>query len=447
MAIQRRSLVKNAIWVIGGFGVSQILRLVSGVILARLLAPEVFGIMVIVYSIRTGIDLLSDIGVGQSVVANRDADRPEFYNTAWSLRFLRGFVLFALCAVVAAPLAKFYQAPVLGSVVPVVGAYFAIIGMGSLAPMFLQKRLRSATLSMFELSVEFITSAFQIIFAWFNPTIWVFVLGGMINVMARAIGSYIVVPDIRHRFSISGSVARQIFSFGFWIFLSSLIYFLSANFDRLYLGRVIPFGILGIYGIARSLAEIANTLASRLNFIIIFPFIASQAETSRRELRFRIRSSRAMFLLIAAVSLAAIALVSDLLINILYDRRYHEAGGMLSALTIGVWFSIVCTINESTLLGLGKPHYAAIANGLKLVWLVAGIATAVPTFGIVGVVIVVLLSDAWRYIPIFIGQRREHLSFGSQDVIITMAFLALIVVGEWARWFLGFGTSFSGLWG
>jgi len=311
MAIQRRSLVKNAIWVIGGFGVSQILRLVSGVILARLLAPEVFGIMVIVYSIRTGIDLLSDIGVGQSVVANRDADRPEFYNTAWSLRFLRGFVLFALCAVVAAPLAKFYQAPVLGSVVPVVGAYFAIIGMGSLAPMFLQKRLRSATLSMFELSVEFITSAFQIIFAWFNPTIWVFVLGGMINVMARAIGSYIVVPDIRHRFSISGSVARQIFSFGFWIFLSSLIYFLSANFDRLYLGRVIPFGILGIYGIARSLAEIANTLASRLNFIIIFPFIASQAETSRRELRFRIRSSRAMFLLIAAVSLAAIALVSD----------------------------------------------------------------------------------------------------------------------------------------
>jgi O-antigen/teichoic acid export membrane protein len=43
------TLVRNSLWVIGGFGFGQALHLVSSIIMARLLAPEIFGIMVIVY--------------------------------------------------------------------------------------------------------------------------------------------------------------------------------------------------------------------------------------------------------------------------------------------------------------------------------------------------------------------------------------------------------------
>jgi O-antigen/teichoic acid export membrane protein len=118
---------------------------------------------------------------------------------------------------------------------------------------------------------------------------------------------------------------------------------------------------------------------------------------------------------------------------------------MLSALTVGVWFSIICTINESTLLGFGKPYYAAVGNGLKLAWLVVGIVMSIGTYGVAGAIIIVLTSDAWRYVPILIGQRREHFSFVSQDIMITMIFLGLIAAGEWARWSLGLGTSFSAL--
>jgi O-antigen/teichoic acid export membrane protein len=98
------TLIRNSLWVIGGFGFGQALRLVSSVILAGLLAPEIFGIMVIVYSIRGGIDLLSDIGIQQSIVANKEADEPEFYNTAWTLRLLRGVLVLVLCVLLAAPL-------------------------------------------------------------------------------------------------------------------------------------------------------------------------------------------------------------------------------------------------------------------------------------------------------------------------------------------------------
>lgn len=440
------ALVKNSLWVIAGFGFGQALRLVSSVVLARLLAPEIFGAMVVVYSIRGGIDLLSDIGVQQSIVTHKQADEPEFYNTAWTLRLLRGVLIFVVCVLLAVPLSRFYNMPMLSWIMPVIGLSFPIVGLGSLGTMFLQKRLASATISVFELILEMVTSVSQIVFAWLSPTIWALVFGSLVHSVARAIGNYIVVPGLRHRLFISSRFAKQIFSFGSWIFLSSLIYFLSANFDRLYLGKEIPLAILGVYGIARSLAEIANTLMGRLNFIIIFPFIASHSETPRSVLRAQIATSRAIFLMIAAGGLALLVVGSDWIVAILYDTRYHSAGGMLAALTIGVWFSIVCTVNESTLLGFGRPQYGAFANGLKLIWLVIGIPSCVVTYGMAGVIIVLLLSDAWRYIPIFVGQRKESFSFACQDMVFTCLFFCLITGGEWLRFSMGFGTSFGAIW-
>ena len=37
--------------------------LVNNVILARLLAPPIFGLMAVVNAIRTGVELLSDVGI------------------------------------------------------------------------------------------------------------------------------------------------------------------------------------------------------------------------------------------------------------------------------------------------------------------------------------------------------------------------------------------------
>jgi O-antigen/teichoic acid export membrane protein len=440
------AFIKNSLWVIGGFGIGQAIRLVSSMIMARLLAPEIFGIMVIVYSIRGGIELLSDIGIQQSVVANTNADRPEFYNTAWTLRLLRGALLFVTCVLFAVPLSSFYNMPILRWVIPAIGLSFPITGLGSLGSMFLQRRQQSARLSVFELILEATTSMSQIAFAWFNPTVWALVFGGLMSSIARAIGNYIVLPELRHRLFFSAEFAKQIFRFGVWIFLSSLIYFLAANFDRLYLGKAIPLKLLGVYGIARSLTEIANALVSRLNFIIIFPFVASHSDMPRAVLREQIRWSRISFLLVAAVGLAAIVVSSDLLVATLYDARYRDAGWMLSALTIGVWFSIVCTINESVLLGFGKPHYAAYSNAVKFAWLVIGMPICAEAYGVVGVVFIFLLSDVWRYFPTLVGQCRERFSFVMQDAIISLGFIVLVAFGEWLRWSMGFATSFDAIW-
>jgi O-antigen/teichoic acid export membrane protein len=443
MTISRILLLKGAIWTVVAFGITQFLRLTTNVILARLLAPELFGIMQVVYSLRTGVELISDVGISQNIVYNKDANEPDFYNTAWSVQLIRSVLLWFVFSAAAVPAARFYHSPILVTIIPI--AAFAIVlgGLSSTSRFLLQKRMKYGTLTTFDAAVALVSSAGQVVWAYFNPTIWALVLGPFVGLAALTIGSHFIMPGVRQRFYISRRYVAQILSFGKWIFASSIIYFLSTNFDRLYLAKTIPLALLGVYGIARTLSELSSTIVLQLGSGVIFPFVASHSHMPRTELRAQLAPIRLKFLLAAGVGFSLFAATADLAIGLLYDQRYRAASWMLPILIIGSWFSILSNLNESTLLGLGRPNYSFLANGGKFAFLLIGLTLSVAYYGVPGGVMAVAGSDLCRYVPILFGQVRERFSFGRQDLLATLAVFALIALWEWLRWLSGFGTSFD----
>jgi O-antigen/teichoic acid export membrane protein len=300
-------------------------------------------------------------------------------------------------------------------------------------------------LNAFEMIVSVVSSAAYVFLAYLSPTIWALVFGGLFASAITMIGSYFLLPDVKPKFHLSKKFSWEILHFGKWIFLSSIVYFLSTNFDRLYLAKVVPLQILGVYGIARSISELLGIVVLRLGNYVLFPLIASHSQMPRDELRAQLTSIRAKFMLVAAIGFSLFAATADLPIKILYDERYQAAGWMLPILIIGSWFTILAVINESTLLGLGKPSYSAISNGLKFAFLLIGLPLLTTVYGVLGGVIVVALADLCRYIPIFVGQRQERFAFVMQDLLSTFAVFLMIGLLEWLRWAAGYGTSFDTL--
>jgi O-antigen/teichoic acid export membrane protein len=445
MTISNRSLLNGAVWTIGAYGLSTALRTATNIVLARLLAPDIFGTMLIVYTLKIGIELLSDVGINQNIIYNKNADDPEFYNTAWSLQLLRSVVLWLVFMAAAAPMAQFYHSPILALAVPATSFSIVFTGLTSIGKSLLQKRMQIVKLNLYDTVMAFIGSAATILFAYLDPTIWALVFGGLFGSAASMIGSYFLLSDVKQRFYLSKQYSKQILNFGKWIFISSIVFFLAMYVDRLYLGRVVPLELLGVYGIARSISDLSGNLVLRLGNIVLFPFIASHSQTPRADLRNRLTSMRAKFLLFAAFGFSLFVATADFAIMILYDQRYHAASWMLPLLILGSWFSVLAYVNESILLGLGKPSYSAVANGAKLAFLVIGMPLMVLVFGLLGGVMVVALADLCRYVPILIGQRRERFSFGMQDLLLTSAVFATIGLLEWLRWVSGFGTSFATL--
>lgn len=436
--------MRGTIWTLGAFGVTTTLRLATNVILARLLTPEIFGTLLIVYSLRTGIELITDIGIGQNIVQSKNAENPDFYNTAWSLQLIRSFFLWAAFSAAATPIAHFYQSPILALLIPVTSLGIIFAGLNSVSKTLLQKRLQFGKINLFDTIMAFISSAANVIFAWISPTVWGLVFGGLFGSFVSMIGTYFLLHDVRQRFHISKKFTLEIVRFGKWIFISSMVYFLSTYIDRLYLGSVVPLELLGIYGIARSISDLTGNLVLRLG-VVVFPFVASHSHLPRADLVHQLSPLRAKFLLLAVFGFSFFIATADLLIKMIYDERYQAATWMLPILILGSWFTVLATVNESMLLGIGKPSYTAVANSLKLGYLLIGLSLGTSRYGLLGCIIIVASADLCRYVPTLVGQIRERFSFGRQDLLATLAVLLMVLLMEYVRWAAGFGTSFDTL--
>ena len=272
MAISTRFLLKGSLWTLAAFGFSQAVRVVTAVILARLLAPELFGVMLIVSSLRAGIELLSDVGILQAVVYHKEANEPEFYNTAWTLGVIRSIVLWLAATVIGIPVAHFYHSPILAWVAPITTFSIVLVGFTSVSRLLLRKRLQIAKLNAVDAITSVSTSAFSVLFAYLSPTIWALAFSGVFASGLTMIVSYFLIPDVRQRFYLSKRLAHEILHYGKWIAVSSIIFFLSTNFDRLYLPRVIPLKLFGVYGIASSFAGLLTMLVMQLGQDVLFPF-------------------------------------------------------------------------------------------------------------------------------------------------------------------------------
>jgi O-antigen/teichoic acid export membrane protein len=269
------------------------------------------------------------------------------------------------------------------------------------------------------------------------------VFGGVAGSVLSMVASYFLIPDLKHKFYIDKQYAGEILTFGKWIFASSIVYFFSNNYDRLYFAKVVPLELLGIYGIARTIAELMGTVALRVGNVVIFPFIASHANIPRETLHRELITTRWKSLLLIALGCSFFIATADLLIKLLYDQRYYAASWMLPILVIGGWFSVLAAINESTLLGLGMPSYGALANSVRFIFLVLGLPLGLEVKGLAGAIITLSLIEVCRYVAIFAGQKRERFSFGRQDLSITVIMFMMTGLWESFRWALGFGTSFD----
>src|SRR5690606_16485762 len=70
-----RKASQGGLWTMFGFGAGQVLRLVSNLILTRLIPREAFGVMLLVQVVLQGLGRFSDIGIGPAVIQNKRDDR------------------------------------------------------------------------------------------------------------------------------------------------------------------------------------------------------------------------------------------------------------------------------------------------------------------------------------------------------------------------------------
>jgi O-antigen/teichoic acid export membrane protein len=424
-----KSLVQRLGWATVSYGASQFLRLLNNVILARLLAPPIFGLMALVNAIRTGVELLSDVGIIQNIISNPKGDEPVFYDTAWTLQALRGVGLAVLSILLAVPIARFFNYPELAAIMPVASLFFIFTGFDSTTRGLVQKQLLVARVAMFQIAIAAITVVAHVGAALVTRTVWALVLGSVITGAATLIMSFLFIPGTRHRIMVDPASARQLMRFGKWVFFSSIVFFFAMNFDRLYFAKQISLAQLGVYGIARGLADMVSLFVQRCSSFVLYPTVAA-AGLAPVELRQRMLKGRRTLLFGAAVTMGGFLALADIIVRLLYDPRYAEAGVVLPILCVGVWFNILTSTNDAILMGLSRPAYPALSNAAKLISYVVGVPLAFTLYGFTAAVAVIAAGEFVKYVALWLLSHKEHLRFGRDDVVLTLAFVGTALLAR-----------------
>lgn len=421
------ALFGSAGWVTGAFILQQILRLGTSILLAWLLAPGLLGTMVLINTLRTGVELLTDVGLGQSIVSNPRGNEPAFYNTAWTIQIARGVALTIIALALSIPVAELYDNAALRYLLPWVAPIFIITGVMSTSRFLLQKRMEARKVANFDLGVSVAGSAVQIALAAYSPTIWALIWGLLLSTSIAVMASFYIIDWRDHKIMWDKDAAKSILHFGKWIFASTLIYFFATNFDRLYFANAVPLALLGVYGIARTFSETGMMLFQRISNLLIFPKISASALRGA-DLRRSIGPTRMILILFIATGLAIGIAVADAFIYTVYDERYHAAGFFLTVLLVGTWFSTLATISDSMLMGVGKPSGVAFSNGAKLGVIVALLPYLLANYGINAALAVFVLAEVVRYVVLAWQKRMQGIGFAQQDIIATVIFILLALM-------------------
>jgi O-antigen/teichoic acid export membrane protein len=424
--------LRGTVWTVGGFGSAQILRFAFNLILTRLLLPEVFGLMALVNALVLGLQLFSDVGIGPSIIQHKLGEESRFLNTAWTLQVMRGWLLWLCSALLAWPLAAFYETPALAWLVPAVGANAAIAGFNATALHTLARRVVRGPLVLLNLGAYLVGMAVTIAWVlWVRADVWGFVIGSLVTSLVTMAGSHLLVPGFRNRLCWDRTCLGELILFGKWIFLSTLCTFLADQTDRLVVGKVASLEILGLYQVAHQLAWMPARLLYMLTGQVVFPLYSRQHQ-SPQGIAPAVRRLHPLVAGFGAAMATGLLVTGPTLIRCLYGTRYEAAGWMVRVLAVAALLKMLEAAASAALMATGQARAPAVSNGAKTLALVVLMPVGYWCYGLPGLLAALVATDLVRYAATASALRRRGLRVLRYDVLLLLCVAGVAVAALYA---------------
>ena len=432
-------------WSLAGYGLGQMIRFGSNLIMTRLLVPDMFGVMAVAQVFLIGLTLFSDLGLVKNIIQSHRGDEPLFLNTVWAVQILRGILLcvmallFALILHLAGgehwlPLATAYADPRLPPVIAALSLNALIAGFESTKSGLARRHLSFAAITKMELTSQLVAFGAMLLWAVFERSIWALVIGSIVSISVRVILSHAILPGPGNRWQWEPRAFTEIFRFGKWIFVTSVIGFFANSGDRLMLGGLVDSTTLGLYAIAFLIMGAAQNAMMRLLAQVCFPALSEVARESPAKLRDVYYRFRVPVDLIALSLSGFLFVAGSRIVGLLFDARYSGAGAMLEVLALSLLFSRY-EVAHQCYFALGKPKLATAVTLLDAAMLYVSIPVAFHYFGLEGAIFAIALAYAgslpldiwWTWRLRLLSIRRELVTLPAFALGLALGKLLLLI--------------------
>lgn len=420
---------RGAAWSILGYGGGRLLALVSNPLISYLIVPAVRGMMELVNPFVLGFELLSDIGIGPSIIQNKRGGDQDFLDVAWTIQVTRGVILWVAVCVGSIPYAWLTGHTELAYLLPIAGLTAIAGGLTSTKVYTASRELALSRLTAVELTSQAVGFVVKITWAWLSPTVWSLVVGGLSVLVTKMILSHVLLPGTRNRLRWDPKVAKELVSFGRWVFLSTLLTFLTGYADRWIFGAMIPLAVLGLYGNAVVLASLPMEALSHLAHQVVFPLYARVVQ-SGQDLAPVFRRARLPLQVIGGWALCGLIAGGPTAMRLLWEESWWGSGWMIQILAGAAWFLVCESTNGAAMFAKGEPRWVAAGSFAKLIGMCALIPVGYWIAGFPGALVAYAGTELFRYAVSLWGVQRLGLDAKMQDLGLTIM-VGVVGVAVW----------------
>ena len=300
-------------------GGNQGIQLIVMIVLTRLLLPEDYGLIALVAIFINIAGLLAESGFNTALIQKKNTDEIDF-SSVFYLNLLVSLILYTILFLSAPLIATFFEIPLLVHVLRVLSLTLFLGAFNSIQYAIIAKNMDFKKLFKSSLSAVFISGIIGVTMAYAGFGIWAIVTQ---QLTSQIIFTAILWFTVKWRPKFIFSIERlsSLFSYGWKLVASTLIYTFYTNIQSLFIGKFFNPAILGFY--SRGM-QLPNMLVSNINDSIqsvMFPALASQQDNLYR-IKEMVRRAIVTSSFIIFPMMIGLAMIAEPLVEILFTEKW-----------------------------------------------------------------------------------------------------------------------------
>jgi PST family polysaccharide transporter len=405
------------------------------VLLARLIAPEQFGVFAVALVVLNIVLSVSEMGVSVALVRTSgpiDAMAP----TVTTLSIGSGVLLTAICLAGAPWFANALGTPEATGVIQLMSLALVIAGASAVPGALLQRSFRQDHKFAADTSAFVVSTVVVVVLALAGFGAWSLAWSRVAANLTAAVIMFAYTKE-RYRPGFDAKQARELLGFGLPLAGASLLVFGVMNVDYIVVGSILGTVQLGFYLLAFNLSSWpvgAFSAPVRSVSLAAFSQVRDDPDLFQRTFARAFRLL-ALFTVPACVLLAALA---DPLVRIVYGERWAPAAAALALLVLLGAFRVALELGYDYLASAGRTRAILVIHVVWLVTLVPLLALGAHLDGIRGVALahsaVVLLFIVPAYLIAFRPYGVRARALGPAVARPVLGGVVMVVVALAVRW-------------
>lgn len=446
----------NFLWMFSGGGMSAVLKIVVLLVLARLLAPEEFGVVSAALTVVGLVEVMGTIGVAPSVVQIKNLTR-DHVGTAMLTTLVLGTLMTGTIYIIADPIEQLYRMPGLAQYIEVFSVLFIIKGAGLVSEALMQRKLQFREIAIYNLvSYAIGYAAVAITMASLGYGAWALVFG---QIAQQTLYTIFAVTTARERLTLgfSWSTFKSMLRFGFGITLMQIGGFTANNADYFIVGRLLGPEALGFYSRAYLLLRQGASLVGRLGNSVLFATLSS-IQDDRKRLQRALNQALALVAMTQIPLTALLVVVGPEIVLSLMGPQWEPAIVPFQILVAVLFFRTAYQFLTAIFRATGRVYVAAIwqwsyatmvaagayfGHNLGLPGVAIGVSAAVVLYHLCGIVLVYFTigvgttASMWRllyyagfsaiFATALVGARMGLLALGVQGLALLIILVTCFV--------------------